>query len=123
VLERPEGGWEIGLDLGGADLALLVAYKLKHNREEDLVLTARLEHEAQREAALAYLKSVAELARVPNAELRALSPSDEEDDLTAAITIFTLRLPADFSQMRERASRAETPCLFALDSGRENALA
>jgi hypothetical protein len=123
VLERPEDGWEIGLDLGGADLALLVAYKLKHNRKEELVLTAHLRHEIEREPALAYLKSVAQLARVPNAELRALSPADEEDDLTAAITIFTLRLPADFSQMRERASRAETPCLFALDSGRENALA
>jgi amino acid transporter len=123
VLERPDGGWEIGLDLGGADLALLVAYKLKHNRDEQLALTARLGQETEREQALAYLKSVAELARVPNAELRALGPADEEDDLTAAITIFTLRLPADFSQLRERASRAETPCLFALDSGRENALA
>ncbi len=123
VLERPENGWEIGLDLGGADLALLVAYKLKLNRKAQLVLTARLRYDDEREQALAYLKSVAELARVPNAHLRALGPADQEGDLTPAITIFTLQLPADFSQLRQQKSHTAQPCLFALDSGGENALA
>lgn len=102
VLERPADGWEIGLDLGGADLALLVAYELKRNRKQGLVLTARLQHDVEREQALAYLKSVAELVRISDAQLRAAGPTDADGELAPAIMILTLRLPADFSPSESR---------------------
>ena len=123
VLDRPGHSWQIGLDLGASDLALLIAYKLKHNRKQDLVLTARLRHHSERDQALAYLKSVAELARIPTARLRTQAASDQELDLEPAITVFALRASADFSELRDQVGRARSPCLFALDSGRENALA
>ncbi len=53
LLDRPEDGWEIGLDLGDADLALLVAYKLTQNRNQELVLIARLDEDTERAQALA----------------------------------------------------------------------
>jgi len=123
VLDRPEDGWEIGLDLGDADLALLIAYQLKHNRDQDLVLIARLDDDAEREQALAYLKSVAELSRIPDAKLHTAAPNDEASKLAPAITIFTLHLPANLSDLRDQATQAASACIFALDSGQENALA
>jgi len=124
VFERPDDGWKIGLELGFDDLSLLVAYKFKRNWRQELVLTARLHDEGEREPALAYLKSVTELARIPNAHIRAVGPADElVPDIVPTITIIALRLPVDFSKLREERRRTGTPCLFALDSGRENALA
>jgi solute carrier family 12 sodium/potassium/chloride transporter 2 len=123
VLDRPEDGWEIGLDLGSADLALLIAYKLKHNKNEDLVLTARLQERGEHEQAMAYLKSVAELARIPTAQLRTEPPNDQDSNRTPSITIFALRPSVGFSALREQIEQAGSPCLFALDSGTENALA
>jgi hypothetical protein len=123
VLDRPDDGWEIGLDLGSADLALLVAYKLKRNKNQNLVLTARLQHQSDRSRALAYLKSIAELARIPKAELRTRLPSETEMNPMPAITIFVLRTPVDFSLLREQVEQVGSTCLFAVDSGKENALA
>ena len=65
VFERPRTGWKISLDLGHADLALLIGYKLKRNWETDLILTAALDGSEEEAQALDYLKAVAELARIP----------------------------------------------------------
>ena len=69
ILEEPEEGWKIG-----TDLALLISYKLKQNWKSDLVLIAELKNGQVGEQALDYLKSVAELARIPNTELPGLLP-------------------------------------------------
>jgi hypothetical protein len=128
VLDRPEDGWRIGTDLDDADLAMLLAYKLKTNWKTGLTITARIDDSAERRDALDYLRGAVELARIPNAMLR-VAESEEELDYGAAkgeerpdITIFAMAAPADFATLRERGRRVGTPCLFAMDSERENAL-
>lgn len=128
VIDRPEGGWRIGTDLGDADLATLLAYKLKANWKTRLTITARIQDADERKDALDYLRAAVELARIPNAMLR-LAESEEELDYSVAageeppaITIFSMVAPADFDTLRTRGKRVRTPSLFAMDSERENAL-
>ena len=124
VMEEPEGGWKIGLDLGHSDLALLVAYKLKQNWDCDLVLTAALKEEGLRKEAQDYLKSVAELARIPNAECRT-APMEQAglEGRKPAITVFSMRAGMDLNGAEAKAKKTGAPCLFSLDSGSENAFA
>lgn len=128
VLDTPERGWQIGTDLGNADLAMLLAYKLKTNWKTKLTITARIQDASERKDALNYLRAAVELARIPNAMLR-LAESEEELDYSMAegeekptITLFSLSTPADFATLRARSERVRTACLFAVDSERENAL-
>ncbi len=128
VLDRPGDGWRIGTDLDEADLAMLLAYKLKRNWPAQLTITARLEDAAERPEALEYLRAVVELARIPNAFLRAveseeaLDPGLERGASRPEITIFSMTAPVDIGSLRARCDRVRTAALFALDSRRENAL-
>ena len=124
IMEKPEKGWKIGTDLAKSDLAFLISYKLKQNWKSDLILTAALENEKEREQALEYLKSVVELARVPNAECRA-SHGDWKnlDSEKPTVTIYSMNTDTDLSYIESQIEKAGTPCLFALDSGLENAFA
>ncbi len=128
VIDKPDGGWRIGTDLGTADLAMLLSYKLKTNWKTLLTITARIQDAGERKDALDYLRAVVEVARIPNAALR-LAESEEEldysvaaDEETPAITLFSMTAPADLEALRTRGKQVRTPCLFAMDSERENAL-
>ncbi|MFW5735237.1 MAG: amino acid permease, partial [Oceanidesulfovibrio sp.] len=128
VLDTPENGWRIGTDLADADLAMLLAYKLKTNWKTRLTITARIQDPGERKDALDYMRAAVELARIPNAMLR-LAESEEELDYSVAageelpaVTLFSLHAPDDYASMRARSKRVRTPCLFAMDSERENAL-
>jgi uncharacterized membrane protein len=124
VIEKPEKGWKIGTDLGKSDLALLISYKLKKNWKSDLILTATLGKEEEREPALDYLKSVAELARIPNAECRIASPNRENHaGEKTIVTVYSMTGDMDLSRLNSKVESTRTPCLFALDSGFENAFA
>jgi len=124
VIEEPAGGWDIGKDLGESDLALLIAYQLKRNWKSDLTLVAALKRYEAREKALDYLRAVAELARIPNAGLRTapLDGLDLRED-RPSVTVYSLGKDPDLGALRSRVKAAQTPCLFAMDSGFENALA
>lgn len=128
VLDTPDNGWHIGTDLGDADLAMLLAYKLKRNWDATLTITARIDDAQQKQKAIEYLRAVMEMGRIPNALLRtaegeeALDLSQSAGDIPPAITLFSLRTPADFSMLRARRDRVRTACLFAMDSRRENGL-
>jgi len=117
VFERPQTGWKISLNLGQADLALLIGYKLKRNWETDLILTAALDEAAEEAQALDYLKAVAELARIPNARLTTTST-----ETAATITLFSMTAESNLGILHERAQATGTPCIFAMDGGNENAL-
>jgi len=124
IIEEPPEGWKLGTDLGKSDLALLIAYKLKQNWESDLVFTAALKKENAREEALDYLKSVAELTRIPNAERRAAPLGRENiESETPCVTIYSMTGDMDIGAIDSKVDGAGTPCLFALDSGFENAFA
>jgi hypothetical protein len=124
IIEKPEKGWKIGTDLGTSDLALLISYKLKKNWKSDLFLTAALGKEEERESALDYLKSVAELARIPNAECRTVF-LDRENQVgeKPTVTVYGMTGEMDLSRLDSKVESTGTPCLFALDSGFENAFA
>jgi amino acid transporter len=120
VFERPHVGWKISLDLGQADLALLIGYKLKRNWQTDLTLTAALDGTDDATQALDYLKAAAELARIPNARLMTTST---ETTTAAAITLFSMTAESNLTTLREQAQATGMPCIFAMDGGNENALA
>ncbi len=125
VLRRPKDGWKIGLDLGASDLALLTAYKLKQNRQVDLVLTAVIDDENEKKEALDYLRTVAELGRIPNVRFHARTDEtifDLEYGSGITVTLFSMKPDTDFETMRSLAEQAGTLCVFAMDSGKENAL-
>ncbi|HSO22307.1 MAG TPA: amino acid permease [Chondromyces sp.] len=123
IVGKPGDGWRIGTDLGDADLGLLVAFKLKLNRKCDLVLSARIDAEDETGDALDYLKTVTELARIPDADRRVVRPGEElSPGLQVGVTVFSITGDTRLEEVRSRTEEAQTPCLFTLDSGRENAL-
>ena len=124
IIDRPEGGWKVSIDLGKSDLALLLAYKLKRNWKSRMILTAFLTRSGEDQEALDFLEAVVELGRIPNVEFRLASSQEElQADLeTSAVTVYSMEDDADFDELRKRIQLAQTPCLFAMDSGWENAL-
>jgi len=123
ILDRPDAGWRIGTDLERADLALLVAFKLKLNRHCGLVLSARVGSEGEKQEALDYLVSTTEMARMPDARLRVLLPeAPPADEPNIGLTVLAITEETPLSEVRSRIEAVQTPCLFTMDSGRENAL-
>ncbi len=75
--------------------------------------------------ALEFMEAVVELARVPNVRFR-LANTEEElriDSDDSAITIFSITDEMYYGEMRKKIQLAQSPCLFVMDSGGENALA
>lgn len=125
VLRRPKDGWQIGLDLEASDLAMLTAYKLKQNRQVDLVLTAVLQDDEAPKEALDYLRAVSELGRIPNVRFHARTDEtvfDLEYSSGISVTLFSMNSDTDFETMNSLAEQANSLCVFAMDSGKENAL-
>jgi hypothetical protein len=123
IVDKPDDGWRIGRDLGHSDLALLLAYKLKLNRRCALLISARLETDDEREEALSYLESAAELARIANAELTVIGRGEGEDTAQGvAVTISAITSETTLDEIVARVDAAAGECLLTMDSGYENAL-
>ncbi len=126
VSER-KGNWKLGgLDIGNLDLSILVAYKLKINWTASIGLITVVDDPKEEHEAIAFLKSLTTLARLPNTltevyignftELVAEAPA-------ADLNIFGMQdaLPYDFIiDMKEKTNSS---CLFVKDSGQESILA
>ena len=71
------------------------------------------------------LKSVAELARIPNAECRTalLDRATNLENEKPCVTVYSMTGDMDIGAIDAKVDGAGTPCLFALDSGFENAFA
>jgi hypothetical protein len=124
-MDRPGDDWEPGMDLGNNDLALLTAYKLKRNWSGQLHLVARVRDAAFQEQARDFLRSVVELARIPNARVRVQEPDGEAEtvrDVQPDLCLFPFDASTPFEEMERLRERVGTPCIFAMDSGLENAL-
>ncbi|MFW5722862.1 MAG: amino acid permease [Desulfohalobiaceae bacterium] len=125
VLDRPKEGWTLGRDMEDADLAVLIAYKLKTNWSAPLSLTALVDTDAQEQKAVEYLHAAMDLARIPNASIGTVR---EKEELPATVgnavrlTLFSMDENPDLERIAERTRAVGTPCLFVLDSGWENAL-
>jgi hypothetical protein len=127
VLEKDdEKGWEFGTELGNRDLAILTAYKLMRNWKANLTLTAKIEPGDQREEALDFLRSVVILGRIPKSHMSTATSGELAEkcrETGASVTVFSLSNNPDLERIRELVKQADTPCLFAMDSGHESALA
>lgn len=118
-------GWEISMDLGNLDLALLTAYKLKSNWKASLSFTALVSSPVQAQAAENFLHSLSELARIPNVEVHVLHENLENSPQIplVSLNIFSLDPEPDLDIARSLMEKTGSSCLFSLDSGEENALA
>jgi adenylate kinase family enzyme len=122
-IEKPERGWEVSMDLGNMDLAILIAYKLKLNWDCELNLIAQTEQAWEKEKAVDYLRSISELARISGVKIDAKEKGTTGKVASPAISVFQLEEEVDFKEIDNRIQMAGGPCLFAMDSGLENALA
>ena len=118
--------WDISMELGNQDLAILIAYKLKKNWKASLKMLSHVEEQYNNYKAEQYLENLAELARIPNVSNKVLF-GDIGTSITkapkASINIFSMEPDIDLEFIRNAVEKTGSSCLFALDSGEENALA
>lgn len=117
--------WDLHMDIGNQDLAILVGYKLQSNWDARLRLVASLRDSKRTGEAKQYLRSLANLARIPDAEIAIVPEGPEQlyDKVKADINIIPMSEDPDFELIRRICRQTGTPCLFTRDSGEENALA
>jgi solute carrier family 12 sodium/potassium/chloride transporter 2 len=119
--------WELTMDLGNLDLALLIAYKLKRNWGASLNVIAGVKDPEYRSDAREFLDNLVEMARLPRTKTLVLHGEGIEQYSKAApvvsLNIFCMSDLPDFAEYRLLVRTMGSACLFALDSGRENALA
>jgi hypothetical protein len=117
--------WDITMELGNMDLAILIAYKLKRNWNASLNLITFVQRKYYAEAARNYLTNLIELARIPNARVYVVVGGLENDIAEtplSSLNIFSLPQDPDLEVVRQMVEKTQSACLFALDSGDENAL-
>jgi solute carrier family 12 sodium/potassium/chloride transporter 2 len=124
-IEDRSPNWEIAMELGNMDLAILIAYKLKRNWKASLNLITFVKKKHYVEAAHEYLTNLIELAGIPNAQVYVVLgglESDIAETHLSSLNIFSLQSEPDLDFVRQMVNQTQSACLFALDSGDENAL-
>jgi hypothetical protein len=118
--------WKVSMDIGNLDLLVLMGYKLKRNWNAEMRLMTVVRDEEQAEDARAFLNTLTDVARMPEATTQ-VHVGDFEAYLKEAprgdVNIFGLMDPPNFARMREIVNRTRTSGLFVRDSGTESALA
>ena len=118
--------WEISMDLGNIDLALLTAYKLSENWDAAIRLVIAIPNPEHLDAAHDFLMNMLDLARLLNVEI-VVEESDFKTALLEApqadIDLFGLPDPVNFEFMRSVVTKRRSACMFVKDSGDENILA
>jgi len=117
--------WEVSMDLGNQDLALLIGYKLKVNWRARLRLVASVPEAEQDGAATQFLRSVADMARIPVDEFTTQWAEADTPlkSVRSDISIIPMPESPDFQFLRRISSNVGTPCVFTRDSGDKNVLA
>jgi len=117
--------WDLDMDLGNIDLALLMAYKLKINWDAKLRIVTVVE-ESEVENAYNYLENMLEVARLKDAEPHVEIGSFQEalENMPRAdVDIFGLPEEPDLKNLRSYVEMTRSACVFVADSGKENILA
>lgn len=121
--------WSVNLAFqrNNLDLMLLMGYRLMASWGATLNLITVVSDEAERENALAFLREVRELTRLPEplhyeVLCGAFTDAIEEAPL-ADLNILGLQPDPDFEFMRQMIQLTRSSCLFVADSGRESARA
>ena len=117
--------WDLDLDLGNIDLALLMAYKLKVNWNAKLRVITVVD-ESDVDTAYNYIENMLEVARLTDAEPH-VEIGDFEEALQetprADVDIFGLPEDPDLKVLRSYVDLTRSACVFVADSGKENILA
>jgi hypothetical protein len=119
-------GWELTMDIGNADLAILLGYKLLQNWGGQINLLTAVGQEDQLDPANDFLENLSEAARLPQAGLHVFDQpfmQAIEAAPTADISIFGLPAELEMESLAEMREHAGSACVFVQDSGEESALA
>ena len=118
--------WSLGWDIGNLDLSTLIAYKLKKNWEATIRLIIVIRDEKEKGNADQFLKSLINLARLPETltevhvgnflEIVGHAPS-------ADLNIFGMDENLKFDFVKSMTLKTGSSCLFVKDSGHESILA
>lgn len=117
--------WDISMDLGNVDLALLSAYKLKKNWDANMRVIIVVEEE-EVENAYKYLENLLDLARLKDVEPHVEIGDFEkvlQDAPQADVDFFGLPEDPDLDRLRSYVELTSSACVFVSDSGNENILA
>ncbi|MDW7732347.1 MAG: amino acid permease [Methanolobus sp.] len=118
--------WDISMDLGNQDLEILISYKLKKNWKASLRMLTNVNEQYNVYKAREYLENLAEIARIPNVTSKVML-GDMSSNISkaphASLNVFSLDPEPDFDLIRRMVEQIGSTCLFALDSGEENAFA
>lgn len=121
--QSPE--WNLDMDLGNVDLALLSAFKLKKNWNADMRVITVVE-EDQIENAYEYLENLLEVARLNGVSAHVEIGSFEEA-LQAApqadVDFFGLNKDPNLDELCTYVELTGSACVFVADSGNESILA
>ena len=121
--DKGKHNWDIDVDLGEKDLAVLAAYKLKLNWDAELQFVAEIEGESEKEKSDEFLDLVIDFSRLPVKEKASILKSKKEKAPIADLNVMALPNDIDFKQLRNYTNILDSTCMFTLDSGEENALA
>ncbi|WP_350354143.1 hypothetical protein [Fodinibius roseus] len=117
--------WDLSMELGNIDLALLTAYKLKMNWNATMRMITVVD-ESQVEQAYDYLENLLDVARLPDVQphveigtfIEAIQNAPQAD-----VDFLGLRQDPDLDELRLFVERTQSACVFVADSGNENILA
>ena len=118
--------WESAHEVAEMDLALLLAYKLQQNWDGRIRLLTAVGSAEEKEEVTAELTRLVDLARIPRADVYAITaPFVEalERAPQADISLFGLPTQIDFDRTRRTVGQARSACLFVRGSGEESAVA
>ncbi|MCO6510853.1 MAG: hypothetical protein J5I65_08675 [Aridibacter famidurans] len=118
--------WEVRMELGTLDLALLISYQINRDWKGQINLVSAIEAAENVDEAREYLENLIVLARIPDAEVVVRHSELEpliRDVETADLSVFGLPEEVDFDFVRRMVERSRSSCIFVRDSGEENALA
>ncbi|MCW9707014.1 amino acid permease [Fodinibius salsisoli] len=121
--QSPE--WDLSMELGNMDLALLTAYKLKVNWKAEMRIITAVE-QAQVKEAYRYLKNLLEAARLPDVQAHVqIGTFAEAIQHAPQADLDLLGLPKnpDLDELRSYVEQTQSACVFVADSGNENILA
>ncbi len=118
------GAGDLDTEIGGMDLAVLIALKLKSNWDGTIRLLASVDGDQDKDAANRYLDAVAERARLGSVETYVLT-GDEATvrDRAPQADVSIFGFDADFDGVPTLVRQTRSTCLFCIDAGTENALA
>jgi len=118
--------WQLSMQLGNIDLALLSAYMIRQNWHGHLRLTTVVREEEQVRAAEVYLRNLIDLARLTHTDYRVEVGDFAEyviESPAADLQIFGFPEKIDLDFVRRMVKETRSTCLFVRDSGAENVFA